>query len=69
MFVCIYALADCVDREVRLQDGIHRSNGRVEVCQDGVWGSVCTRMLDHDDARVVCRQLGYESEGIIIHYV
>ena len=50
---------------MRLQDGTHTSNGRVEVCQDGIWGSVCSSGWDLMDARVVCRQLGYNTEGNI----
>ena len=50
---------------MRLQDGTDISNGRVEVCQDGIWGSVCSSGWDHVDASVVCRQLGYNTEGNI----
>ena len=53
--------------EVRLQDGTHISNGRVEICQNGVWGSVCNNLWDHTDAGVVCTQLGYDSEGNDVH--
>ena len=55
---------DCVDGEVRLQDGTHTSNGRVEMCQNGIWGSVCSSGWDRIDASVVCRQLGYDTEGM-----
>ena len=53
----------CEDGEVRLQDGIDSSNGRVEVCQYRTWGTVCTEKWDRNDAKVVCRQLGYDPEG------
>ena len=49
--------------EVRLQDGTDVSNGRVEICQNGIWGSVCNSGWDYADASVVCRQLGYGTEG------
>ena len=32
--------------------------GRVEVCIDNVYGSVCNDRWDERDATVVCRQLG-----------
>jgi hypothetical protein len=52
-----------VDGEVRLQDGTDISNGRVEICLNGVWGSVCNNSWDLKDASVVCTQLEYDSEG------
>ena len=55
---------DCVDGQVRLQDGTDNSNGRVEMCQNGIWGSVCSTGWEHIDASVVCRQLGYVTEGV-----
>ena len=53
----------CEDGDVRLQGGIDSSNGRVEVCKFRVWGAVCNDEWDDSDARVVCRQLGYDPEG------
>ena len=52
-----------MDGEVRLQDGTDISNGRVEICQNGIWGSVCKDGWDSIDAIVVCRQLGYCDAG------
>ena len=53
----------CENGEVRLYGGTSSSDGLVEVCQFRTWGTVCSDEWDNKDARVVCRQLGYEPEG------
>ena len=62
---CCVCPDDCEDGEVRLQDGTASSNGRVEVCQNGIWGSVCSSQWDDTDASVVCRELDYDPEGLL----
>lgn len=45
--------------DIRLVDGLHSGEGRVEVFYNNTWGTVCGNNWDHNDVQVVCRRLGY----------
>ena len=50
---------------VRLVDGANTSavDGRVEICDEGVWKRVCDRGWNQNkqNGQVVCRELGYNA--------
>ncbi|KAL3887262.1 hypothetical protein ACJMK2_027206 [Sinanodonta woodiana] len=47
----------CLGTTVRLVDGAHASEGRVEVERNGTWGTICDFNWNDVDATVVCKML------------
>ena len=53
---------------MRLAKGQLENEGRVEVCLEGRWGTVSDDGWSTSDAEVVCRQLGYSTQGLLLDF-
>ena len=53
----------CSHGDVRLVGDCLPNQGRVEVCVNSTWGTVCDDDWGDEDAMVVCGQLGYIQDG------
>ena len=57
---------NCKTGDIRLVGGTEHYEGRLEVCINHVWGTVCSRSWGSTDTRVVCRELGYQELGLLL---
>ena len=63
--IAVYSnLSNCSHGDVRIAGGESKYDGRVEVCINGVWNSVCSQLWGNLHAQVVCRQLNHSSLGV-----
>ena len=53
----------CSYGDIRLVGGTENYEGRVEICINDQWGTVCDDSWGNTDAQIVCNQLGYEPQG------
>ena len=62
LVVGCYEQSSCTEGDLRLVGGNSSLEGRVEVCTQGMWGAIYayfSYQWSMNEARVVCRQLGY----------
>ena len=56
----------CTDGQVRIVGSSNPSFGRVEVCVNQTWGTICDSAWNDNAASVICKQQGFSSYGIHI---
>ena len=61
--------APCTDGRLRLAGGNVDNEGRVEICLNNEWGTICDDNWSTNDANVACRQLGFPHSGDYFIYI
>lgn len=62
---------NCSHGDVRLvnytdNEDTRTREGRIEICINNAWGTVCDNLFDSVDAEVFCHQLeGFKREGLL----
>ena len=56
-------MGNCSDGDVRLEGGGNMLEGRVEMCVNNAWGTVCGDAFSSNDAHVVCTSIGLPYNG------
>ena len=56
---------NCTDYDIRLHQpkGDLRNRGTVQICLNGVWGSICSGGIGYGASHLMCAQLGYQRQG------
>jgi hypothetical protein len=52
----------CETGSIKVVDGQDTSDGRIEICFDNLWGTICSQSWDKNDALIACKQLGFSTE-------
>ena len=67
---CFYLAHTCIKSgALRLAGGSTIYEGRVEICNNNTWGTICDDHWDTDDAQVVCRQLNFFTSGTVYNCI
>ena len=61
--IALIFLENCTEGDTRLVGGPNFLEGRVEICLEEKWGTICDRWWDIADAQVACYQMGFSTIG------
>ena len=52
---------NCTDYDIKLVNNSISNEGKLMMCINGVWGVFCYNSITTNDAKVICKHLGYPS--------
>ena len=58
----------CNNGDLRLRGGNTEFEGRVELCWNETWGTICDGFWSNNDANVACNQLGFSPRGLFVSF-
>lgn len=59
-------VGNCTEGDLRLEGGVNNTQGRVEVCLNNAWGTICNSQFGTNEARVICHQLGFSNTSNVM---
>ena len=60
---------NCTDYDIQLVGGASPNEGKVLMCLNGVWGTLCDETFSKTDAQIVCYDAGYSGGMKYLYYV
>ena len=64
ILLCWFIIELCDDGQIRIVGSPTPKLGRVEVCVNRTWGTICDSTWNNAAASVICKQQGYSSYGM-----